>query len=345
MGKRIVAWIVGITMTLSLLAGCGRKKAADTTAQEDGKIHVKAAFLPEVMDDNQTAIKTAFEMVIEEYNNSEGTYYFDELLVQNADGDVDRQIGYLENLSTQEVNVAVCFPVDVAGIVPGFVSAAQAGVGVADWYGCDTEEKICNMKFNESISGGIVRDYIDKYLEENPNAVIKAGLVYPDPTSTSMFGRCDAVAELEEKYPERFEVIVMGYGNWATDDTQALVEDWIQTYPNINYNHCANDESALGAINALKSAGIKENVLVTGINGGEAGCNQVADGSEYCSVAQDKMEMARATVDAWVAYLDGTIDEHIDEDKNLDTTNYEVYKLLTKDNVEEWNAYLKETGL
>ena len=59
----------------------------------------------------------------------------------------------------------------------------------------------------------------------------------------------------------------------------SLVENWIETFGGkINAVVAQNDEMALGAIQALEAAGVKDKVVVTAVDAIKDGCNAVKEG-------------------------------------------------------------------
>ena len=69
------------------------------------------------------------------------------------------------------------------------------------------------------------------------------------------------------------------------------MEDWIQAYPEINFVCAANDIMALGASNALVSAGIKDNVILTGIDL-DGGPQLIKDGKQDLDVGASILDLS-----------------------------------------------------
>ena len=91
---------------------------------------------------------------------------------------------------------------------------------------------------------------------------------------------------------------------------------------------CANDDSALGAIQAMIDAGIDfDDVIVVGYDGVPGGLNALIAG-ELDATIQYPVEMARLAMEQLAVYLiDGTLPEILDLDINpwmLVLSNYEA---------------------
>ncbi|RUV09973.1 sugar ABC transporter substrate-binding protein, partial [Mesorhizobium sp. M1A.F.Ca.IN.022.04.1.1] len=108
----------------------------------------------------------------------------------------------------------------------------------------------------------------------------------------------------------------------------AVTEDWIQSFPQIDGVVAANDQMALGALQALKAAG-RQNVLISGIDGLQDTLKAIVDGDIAHSVFQN----ASAQADAAVKVV-----EEIKAGKTPKDETIVPFEPITKENV---NKYLK----
>ncbi|MCU1676806.1 MAG: sugar transporter substrate-binding protein [Frankiales bacterium] len=81
-----------------------------------------------------------------------------------------------------------------------------------------------------------------------------------------------------------YEIVCNEATNGAEDGGRSAMENCISANPNINVVFTANETSGVGAVQALKAAGIK-NALVTSIDGSCGGVKSVVEGS-FGAVAQ-----------------------------------------------------------
>ncbi len=90
------------------------------------------------------------------------------------------------------------------------------------------------------------------------------------------------------------------------------MENMLQANPNIKAVFAQNDEMALGAIEAIKAAGLSGSIQVVGFDGTEDGINSVKAGVLSATVAQQPEEMGRLALQAAFDHFAGiTIDEYI----------------------------------
>ena len=100
---------------------------------------------------------------------------------------------------------------------------------------------------------------------------------------------------------------------------------------------CNNDEIASGVSKVVAELG-KEDVIVVGFDGIQAGVQNVIDGKVTCTVAQSPFEMVYLVVENAVAAAKGeTVEEKIETGITLVTEeNAESYMESLKSNLEEY---------
>jgi ribose transport system substrate-binding protein len=84
----------------------------------------------------------------------------------------------------------------------------------------------------------------------------------------------------------------------------SVMENIIQGHKNIDAVFAQNDEMALGAVQALKSAGLKD-VVVVGFDGTDDGLKAVKDGSMTATIAQQPVLIGQKAVETAVKVVDG----------------------------------------
>ena len=90
------------------------------------------------------------------------------------------------------------------------------------------------------------------------------------------------------------EKITGGIANWERSQASALMEQWLELYPDtIELVISNNDDMALGAIDALDRAGGKK-ISVVGIDGTTQGQDAVQSGKMLGTVSSDKTGYANA---------------------------------------------------
>jgi ABC-type sugar transport system substrate-binding protein len=91
---------------------------------------------------------------------------------------------------------------------------------------------------------------------------------------------------------------------WATSKALPIVEAWLISNPEIEVIFAANDDMALGAIQAIKGAG-RSDIKVFSVDANELGCQALIDGDLAATVAQDTFGYAHGAADYAAKLLKG----------------------------------------
>jgi ribose transport system substrate-binding protein len=105
----------------------------------------------------------------------------------------------------------------------------------------------------------------------------------------------------------------------------------LQANPDIAAVFCGNDAMAMGAIQALASAGKGDKVLVFGFDGSDEAVKAVADGKLAATVMQYPKVMARTAAESADKYVKG--------DRSLQQKIPVAVDLVKKDNVGKFGDY------
>ena len=71
------------------------------------------------------------------------------------------------------------------------------------------------------------------------------------------------------------------------------MEDWCQSYPEFDAIVCANDQMALGSVEALKAAGRLTGVLVAGVDATDEALQKIKEGEMAISIRQSAPALAQ----------------------------------------------------
>ena len=128
------------------------------------------------------------------------------------------------------------------------------------------------------------------------------------------------------------ETVVKQYGEGLADKAASLMENILTSNPDLKVVVANNDEMASGAAKAAKAAG-RDDMVIFGFDGIQAGVQNVIDGNVAGTVAQDPYGMGYKAVEAAVKAAKGEkLEEFIDTGSTV----------VTKDNAEEYLGKLKE---
>ena len=201
-----------------------------------------------------------------------------ELTVLDSDIKVEKQQANMEAVLTQGANAISFSPVDDASAIPLVKQAQDQGASVVT---LAVETDLAPYAVEDSIEGGksggvAAAEFFQK---QNPGVPIKIALI-TQPQLQQTVNRADGFVEGVKSVDPKAEVVAQQDGGGALDTATAAAENLIQKSPDANVWFGINDPSALGALNALRSAGkgkISDGQLVVGFDGSAPALQELMD--------------------------------------------------------------------
>lgn len=255
-----------------------------------------------------------------------------ELIMTNAEGQIDKQLSDIESLIANECDVILIRVTDSAGIVSGFEACANAGIPTIDsGTGSDYQETL-KILSSQSYLCSMQADYCLEWLEQNPEETLRCGYIWGKQGTSATQDRYDGWHDkLMENAEGRAEILAEKVCNWSATETMAVMEDWVQAYPEMNCVVAMSDEMALAASNVLQAAGIgTDQCMVIGVDGSPAAQKALKDGTLSATVYTSKRADACLNIDYAIRLARG-------EDfrgQTVDPGN-EISALMTKENADD----------
>ena len=333
MKKKLLSIVLSTAMFISMLAGCGnettkKENAAEVTptneitetqATDGEKKTLKIGMAWAILDDGQTSLTNGIKACFE---NAFPDYTIDANLT-NADGDISKLIDDVESQIVMNPDVIfIMNSVGGEGIVPAINACAEAGipVGIGSAISADVPYTYLYQGFSHYACGQMQANYMNDIYDETMD--YKVACISGDAQTSTGPERLKGFIENFVDIHDNAEVVVTGDGNFNTNDSQILTEDWLISNPEINVIVCVNDDEAQGAINACKEAG-RGDVIILGIDGSDLGKANVESGDQAATVginfAGVAMACAQAMVDAGMGNITGE-----KNDVKLTTENLEL---------------------
>jgi ABC-type sugar transport system substrate-binding protein len=236
-----------------------------------------------------------------------------ELVVENAQGDAAAQVAIMENFVAQGFDAIIVNPLNVDVLVPVIEEAAAAGIVVCtfDRRAFNQESTIFHVGADDIFGGRLALEYVASKLDGVGKIVHILGELGSSPAINREIGIKEQLAH----YPN-LEIVYEQSGRFSPDEGLRVMEDAITaTGGDFDAVICANDDSALGAIQAMIDAGIDfDDVIVVGYDGVPGGLNALIAG-ELDATIQYPVEMARLAMEQLATYLiEGTLPEKLDYD-------------------------------
>jgi ribose transport system substrate-binding protein/inositol transport system substrate-binding protein len=289
--KRIGKILVAAILCVVLFAtGCTKKGADGSVAKKKPVIGCTVYYMTEFVTLMVEGIKDEAE--------KRGL----DLILLDALNDPQRQISQIENLIAQKVDAILVANVDSDAIVPAIDLAKRAGiplVGVNMLI--NTNEPYYYSGPDDVMAGELSAEYLIKLIGGKGNVVILEGPI----GSSAQLQRLEGNRNVLAKYPD-VKVLAQQPANWSRAEALALVENWIEAFPQLDGIIAHNDEMALGAIQALEAKGIKGRIPVTAVDAIKDACFAIRDGRYEMTVFQDAEWEGRLGVYLTALCIDGT---------------------------------------
>ena len=233
--------------------------------------------------------------------------------VEDAQTDISKQLNQVNNFIAAGVDAIIMTLTDTSA-APGISeAAAKAGIPLV-FLNLEPEnlaalpEKQAYVGSKETDAGRLAGEAACSLLKEKGKAaeaqvyILMGDLAHQASRDrTSSFkdamagGDCKTVTVADEQS-----------GAWARTNAMDLTTNWITAGQPIDVVFANNDEMAIGAIQALKAAGVSmEDVIVIGIDATQDGLAAMAAGDLDATVFQNAKGQSASAVDAAVALVRG----------------------------------------
>jgi inositol transport system substrate-binding protein len=241
----------------------------------------------------------------------------------DANLDIQRQLDQADVFISQKVDCLILIPVDFEGVTPAVIKANQAGIPVICIGNRASGGDHIFIGSQNIDAGRMQGELFAKLLPQNANILYLAGTAGLDHARDRRDGFNAAI-----KDAGRTDITILSDmdGDYTREKGMKITEDWIQAYPNFNAIVSANDQMALGALEALKSAGRSSGILLTGVDGTADARNAVKEGTMTQTILQDADGLAAATLGAMKNFFNG---------EQVEKTIWVPFKSITKDNVDQ----------
>jgi ribose transport system substrate-binding protein len=223
-----------------------------------------------------------------------------DLLITSGDWDLAKQQGQIENFIVQKVAAIIVCPVNSNGIGPAIDKANQAKIPVftAD-IKANSGQVISHIASDNYVGGKLAGEYMAKAL----NGKGKIAII-DQPIVESTIERVRGFEEVIRKYPG-IQIVAKPNGDGVRDRAMKAAEDLLQGFADLNGIFGINDDSALGALSAIESAG-RKGVVVVGYDAiPEARAAILRDSALKADVVQNPLQIGQKTIETVDRYLKG----------------------------------------
>lgn len=215
---------------------------------------------------------------------------------------VEEQVTIMEAMISRGVNAMVIHPSDSIGIMPGVRKAEEKGILISTIGTPAAEETFLRSGVDYELTGYMIAERIAEELNGKGQIIVLEGA----PGAQNGQERLKGIKDAFEKYPD-IELVASQTANWNRVDGMSVTENLLQRFPDVAGIIGSNDEMAIGAVQALKAAGLSD-VLVAGFDASKDASMAIKSGDMLVSYNTDPFGSAYLAAVYMVQYLnDGTM--------------------------------------
>jgi ribose transport system substrate-binding protein len=249
-----------------------------------------------------------------------------EVATVSSNEDKLKQINGVQDLVAKGVKGILISPIDAVGVNAAYDAAAQAKVPIVSVArGSTSPNQTLHVAMDEKQIGRDIAEWTAKRLNGAGNVAMLLG-----PSGAPTFRNlADGYGEVMAKYPN-IKIVFKSDGPLTRERGLKNAEDALVANPDLKAIYTANDDVALGAMQAVLAANRAGATVVTGMNGVPPALRAVKDGNIAMTVELNPVEWGRLGVDVLATYLKGEKVEPRVFIKHVIIDNSNVDALLAK---------------
>jgi ABC-type sugar transport system substrate-binding protein len=319
--KRRVAGLIGFALSVLMVTSvfAGGQKAGGTSGGAK-------KFTIGVLSKNQadTFVKNISDAILARGRELQSEV---NVVIQDAEGDINKQIQQAEDMITQKVDAIVLIAVDYEGCAPIVDMALKAGIPIVGDNTTTTNTNLITYVGSDDVDAGKIQgEYLKSRLKPGARVVYLMG---PIGISPQIFRKQGIEEALFNDKSMNIQILDSQTANWKRDQAMTLTENWLTRFNGeIDAVICQNDDMALGALEAVEAKSLKDKIIVVGVDAIADALIAVKAGRLDATVFQDAAGQGRGGIDAALQLL------KTGQKKIADVMI--PFKAVTKDNVNQF---------
>jgi len=225
-----------------------------------------------------------------------------EIVVADAQDDSSKQISDIEDLLQQGIDLLLVNPTDDEAVVAGIEAANAADIPVITVDRSSEGGEVVTHIASDNVAGGeMAGEHIVELLGDDGGEMIELeGIPGVAATTERGEGFHNVIDELDE-----IDVVASQTANFDRTEGLSVMENLLQGNKDISAVFAHNDEMALGAVEALESQGMLDDVIVVGFDATDDALTAVEDGRMKGTIAQQPELISEAAIKAAIDVLNG----------------------------------------
>lgn len=285
MGKSMFMGLLIVSMIGLLVAGCGGQKDTKTVEKETPKSKLIVVITPSHSNPFFKSEATGAEAKAKELGY--------EVLSLVHDDDASKQNEMFDTAIARKAVAIICDNAGADATVAAVKKAKDAGIPT---FLIDREINVTGSAVSQIVSNNfqgakLGGEEFVKLMGEKGNYVELVG----KESDTNAGIRSKGYHDVIDQYPA-LKSVARQSANWSQTEAYSKMESIIQANKDIKGVICGNDTMAMGAMAAIKAAGLK-NVIVVGFDGSNDVRDSIIAGDMKATVLQPAFRIAQMAVE------------------------------------------------
>ncbi len=255
--------------------------------------------------------------------------------IEDGNNDVNTQLSQVQNFIASKVDAIIVNPVDTDSTtaITKLAAAANIPLVYVNRQPTNLDSLPANEAFvgsNEKDSGTLETKQICKLLKDagkgsGANVFVMEGQLNNQAAQQRTQDVKDVIATPDCNF---IKIIDLQTAGWQRDQAQNLMANWLTAGTAYDAVISNNDEMALGALQAMKAAGVDtKKVIIGGVDATQEALASMQAGDLKVTVFQDAAGQGKGAVDTALALAKG---------QKMDKAVWVPFKLVTPDNVKDF---------
>ena len=288
--KKIIGLLLAVTMMFAL-GGCNA-----ITIDGEGELSGENSGSGAVGFSVST-LNNPFFVSLSEGGKAEAEKQGVKLVVVDAGDDAAKQTNDIEDLISRNVSVLIVNPVDSDAVAPAVQNAVSKGIKVISVDRVVNGVEVdCQIASDNAAGAKMATEYLVELIGEGAKAAELEGV--PGASAT-----IDRGAGFHEAADTALDVVASQTANFNRAEGMNVMENILQSCPEVKGVFAHNDEMALGAVEAVLASG--KDIKIVGFDATDDAVAAVKSGKMAATVAQKPELMGETAVQTAMKLING----------------------------------------
>ena len=307
LGEPRVRWSWACWVVAAFVLGCGGGTGSNEASDTSSTNREEAPAAQETTEGARIGVSLltvqhAFYQDLRAGLQSEAEKHGYELYITSGEFDPARQANQIDEFIVQKVDAIVVCPCDSRSVGASIVAANEAGIPVFTADIASTSplgEVVSHIASDNHAGGRKAAELMGAALNEEGQVAILS-----HPTVASVTDRVAGFKERVAEFPQ-LNVVAELSAEGKRDKAVKVMEDLLQSHPQLDGVFGINDDSALGALAAIEAAGKMGEIVIVGYDATPEARERIDAGAIFGDVIQNPRLIGELTIQSIHTHLTG----------------------------------------